>query len=163
MDISIETLLARVQRADGPDREIDALLEIEYRKRRAYACGLDDTTRAIWVPIGSKGEVVATDDPSTRYHSQLYTDNADLAMKLFETMLPGTYFNVAPRFFIDGEIVKYRVTLIRPLWSKWTPREDWFDNYEGPDLPDRCRAILACGLSALIAQSNTEGGKEEGL
>lgn len=79
----MKSLIAKLEAATGPSRELDALIECEYRKMEAYALGLNDKQRSHWKPIGAKGEVV-DDQRIARYHSLMYTFNTDAALSLVD-------------------------------------------------------------------------------
>ena len=125
----LTALLERVRAATGPDRELDLL---------------------VW-------ELLVWKTPWNHelHKTELFTRSIDAALALVERMLPGAYINVGPMFYIDGEIVKQRAIIIRPLWTKWTPLDDWFDNHEGDQCATAPLAILAALLSALIDKANS--------
>ena len=84
-------LIERLEKATGPDREIDALIEIEARRQEAYRVGLNDDQRAKWKPVGSNGEV---EEGGTRYHSPKFTASLDATVALIERVLPGCEFSL---------------------------------------------------------------------
>lgn len=99
----IAALIERVEKADGPDLLLDALIEIEARRQTAYAAGLNDQTRAKWQPVGSSGEV---ESGGTRYHSPEYTRSIDAAVALIERVLPGWvhgYSGIQPGLMSDKD------------------------------------------------------------
>lgn len=71
-------LAERIEGAEGPSRELDALIEVERRKRAAFEAGLDDRARAHWRP-DAFGYV---ESQGTRYPSPAYTASIDAAMTL---------------------------------------------------------------------------------
>ncbi len=83
-------LLDRVKAASGPDRHLDALVEVQARRFAAYAAGLDDRTRAYWNGT-IDGDVY---DSSISYAAPRYTASIDAALALVEKMLPGCMWRV---------------------------------------------------------------------
>ena len=154
-------LARRVGEATGRDRELDAWIW----NHLGHTEG--DDAEIAWrkhLPMGPKeivqGQTMAAaieqfpNDLSgiaRSWNVPPLTASIDAALALVEQRFPGTYVNLAPRFYIDGTIVLWTATIIRPLWEKWTPHEDWFDNFESPKPhEDRCHAILAALLAAEI-------------
>src|ERR1700753_1864015 len=78
MDV-IAKLIGEIEKADEPNRTLDARIELEVRRWEAYAIGLNDEQRAQWKPVGTKGEV---EEGGTRYHSPTYAFHVDEALKL---------------------------------------------------------------------------------
>lgn len=87
--MDLAELIERVEALDGPDREVDALVEIELRRQQAYQVGLNDEQRAKWRPVGGKGEV---EEGGARYHSPVYTASLDAAVALVDRALPGSWY-----------------------------------------------------------------------
>lgn len=75
---SLIELAERVEAATGPDRELDALIEVELRRLAAYAAGLNDSNRAQWRASATGG----VHDPHTVYTAPRYTASIDAAMSL---------------------------------------------------------------------------------
>jgi hypothetical protein len=72
-------LIEAIEKAEGPGRMLDALIEVEVRRWQAYEAGLNDDQRAHWKPVGTKGEV---EEGGCRYHSPTYTFEIDRALLL---------------------------------------------------------------------------------
>ena len=71
-------LIQRLQDASEGSRELDAMIEREQRRRKAYAVGLNDKTRSHWEPdvygnVSSQG---------TTYASRAFSTSIDAAMTL---------------------------------------------------------------------------------
>lgn len=77
-------LLTKLEHATSGDRTLDALIEVEVRRFEAYRVGLNDEQRAIWKPVGDKGEV---EEGGSRYHSPAYT----FSMTEADRILPWPY------------------------------------------------------------------------
>jgi hypothetical protein len=75
----MNNLIKKIEQADGPNRMLDACIEVELRRWQAYEIGLNDEQRAHWRPVGTKGEV---EEGGTRYHSPSYTFEIDKALLL---------------------------------------------------------------------------------
>ena len=135
----LTALLERVRAATGPDRELDGAVM--------------DAVDPLPNPAQTRWECISGQE----FHLTVppLSASVDAALALVERMLPGAYINVGPMFYIDGEIVKQRAIIIRPLWTKWTPLDDWFDNHEGDQCATAPLAILAALLSALIDKANS--------
>lgn len=71
-------LIERLEKATGPDRELDAAAESERRRQQAYACGLNDKTRAYWVP----DRLGYVESQGTRYPAKPFTASIDAALTL---------------------------------------------------------------------------------
>jgi hypothetical protein len=87
-------LIEMVEKADSPNRMLDALIEVEVRRWEAYAVGLNDDQRAHWKPVGTKGEVI---EGGTRYHSPSYTFEIDKAILLVPEGWQWQVSNRAPK------------------------------------------------------------------
>ncbi len=74
----MDDLIQRLKDASEGSRELDALVEQEHRRLRAYAVGLDDKIRAYWEP-DAKGNVSSQ---GTTYAAPDYTASIDAAMTL---------------------------------------------------------------------------------
>ena len=78
-----------------------------------------------------------------------YTTSIDAALALAERVLPGWFPAVEPRFFIDGEVVRWKTTLIRPLWDQYNPvTDEWFDRIENRTASTPALALCAAILRA---------------
>lgn len=84
------------------------------------------------------------------------TTSLDAALALAERVLPGWYPAVEPRFFIDGEVVRWKATVIRPLWHQYTPISDWFERVE-----NRTAATAALAVCAAILRTTEQHSSEE--
>lgn len=85
----IDELIERCKAATGPDRHLDALIEVEARRHEAYRVGLDDNTRAYWRAT-IDGNVY---DTGTSYMSPHYTASVDATLALVERCLPGWWLH----------------------------------------------------------------------
>lgn len=83
-------LLDRVKAATGPDRELDAAIEVSVRRVEAYRAGLSDEQRAKWRG-GANG--VVTDDFTT-YYAYTFTASVDAALALTDRVLPGAEMHI---------------------------------------------------------------------
>ena len=133
---ALADVLERVRAAKGPDRELDS---------------------AIWCAVGcpTPGLIAQDEHPEPRRqgrklasHVPAYTASVDAALALVGRVLPGTYGRVEPRFFIDGDKVRWRGYTIRPRWIDYTPDDDWFDVSQA-DGPTPALALLAALFRAL--------------
>jgi hypothetical protein len=129
-------LLERVRSAKGPDRKVDALIEVEVRRQEAYRVGLNDQQRAYWTATVD-GLVY---DSATRYDAPRLSASIDAALALVERVLPGWRYDIhSPRFgrqfegvLMDGDHASRRIDVATATTAPL--------------------AILAALLSALIAQ-----------
>jgi hypothetical protein len=80
-----QPLLLRITEAAGPDRELDALIEVAARWELAAKAGLAPQHRARW-QAGSLGQVY---DGNTGYDAAPVTASVDAALALVARLLPG--------------------------------------------------------------------------
>jgi hypothetical protein len=81
----LSELIARVEGATGPDRELDTLIEVAARWIEAGRVGLAPEHRAKW--RGSRSGYVS--DGFSTYAAERYTSSLDAALALCERVLPG--------------------------------------------------------------------------
>lgn len=118
MTIDFVELAERVGKAHGPDRELDALLEVQARRLEAYAVGLNDETRAQW--RASPDGMVS--DQDAIYHAPRFTASIDAALGLVERLLPEWHVE------IYGASSKTAAVKIEPLLRRdggaaWSPND----------------------------------------
>ena len=87
-------LIEQIEKATGPNRALDALIEVEVRRWQAYDAGLNDEQRAHWKPVGTKGEV---EEGGCRYHAPTYTFEIDKALELVPKGWQWQVSNRAPK------------------------------------------------------------------
>lgn len=78
MTSNLLELAERAERAEEPDRELDALIEVQRRRLAAYAAGLNDSNRAQWQASANGG----VHDPHTVYTAPYFTASIDAALSL---------------------------------------------------------------------------------
>lgn len=94
---SLSELIARVEGATGPDRELDALVEIAARNEEARRTGLEPKHWAKWVVSRD----FWVEDPHTAYEPASHTRSVDSALALIERVLPGWSWSVRRSGFGD--------------------------------------------------------------
>lgn len=155
---ALPAILERLKAATGPDREIDAAITVAL----CSPIRLSDETVHLRIPrkdddcASGTYWYVARSGMSLRT-SESITGSLDAIRALTERLLPGTYMRVEPRFYIDPPGVKWLATIIRPLWDRWTPFEDWFENIEGEQHADQCLACCIALVTARIAMEAKYG------
>lgn len=129
-------LLARIEAATGPDREIDLDLALIHKPHLPREYWLDDELERL--EFGSH---------------RRYTNSVDACIALIAEALPGWSWQIRVCTSGDGEV---RYTNAR-VWSHFNPRDDESPTYwanasdETPVL-----ALLAAILKALIAQETDQ-------
>lgn len=134
----LTALLARVEAAEGPDREIDALLEVLAQEK-------SERPDATSVSANDDGSVTTYShgQKAGRYASHDFTASLDAALALCSRVLPGWELELTSEHRDDAVI--WRVMLGDPL-------RGMDGESSTPAL-----ALLAAMLKALIAQASTEG------
>lgn len=131
-------LIEAIEKSTEPSRSFDALIEIEVRRWQAFEAGLTDKTRARWVPIGDRGEVICTQG-ITRYHPPVYTFKIDDALALVP---PGHDWRVDTMTGLPGAIVCLP--------------NSWLSHKTAPMLRHGATPALALCAAALRARSPSE-------
>jgi len=135
----LKELLARVEKAEGVDRELDGHIEVAVRWIEAARVGLKPEHRAKW-RSNRAGHV---SDGFTHYDAGAVTASLDATLALVERVLPGWGFYL--RQDKDG----CGAALVYPDASRVTP------GHETAATP--ALALLASLLKALIAKENDCG------
>lgn len=130
-------LIERVRNASGPDRELDALIEVEARRLDAYRVGLDDNTRAHWKAT-IDGDVF---DTGTSYAAPHVTASLDAIIALTEKRLPGVWYFIA----------KGRARPDEPLFAVRLIEEGDTDGENGLSEAEHETLPLALTLAFLLA------------
>jgi len=148
-------LITKLEEAGEGSRELDALVtvalkldckpnlpdDLQYLKaiRRDDYCA----PGTYWF-LQRSGVSLRTSEP--------VTTSLDAALALASRVLPGWFPSVEPRFFIDGKVVRWKATLIRPLWDQYNPvTDEWFDHIE-----NRTASTPALALCAAILRASEE-------
>lgn len=131
MTAALQDLLARLEAAEGPDRELDDAVALAFGWRK---------TENGWR------------DPSSILRAQRprFSNSLDAVIALARRL--GFYIRSEPFFHIDDERVDFVSWALLPKWGYWTPMDDeWFDRGEARHADPVLSA--ACALvKALIAQ-----------
>lgn len=146
---ALDDLIARLQAAQGPDRELDAEIAVLRGYARKPAGGLDFAGRECFV-WAEPGELFSygTQPPH-------YTSSLDSAL----TLVPeGSYGFAFPWFYSEYSkhekpCVFWRAAVLKPIWEKATPTlagDDWFERHECND--DIATPALALCIAALKAR-----------
>jgi len=95
----ILALLARVEAATGPDRELDAVIASQFRYHPYGSFHwLDRSPEAVYAPThsGWMGFTLPGEDtPRDTWRSLAYTSSLDATVALVEKMRPGWFFTVS--------------------------------------------------------------------
>lgn len=130
-------LITKLEEAGEGSRALDALVY----------CAFNDGWRA-----GSGNQEGAVIRSGAMRMPESVTQSLDAALALASRVLPGWFPAVEPRFFIDGEVVRWKATLIRPLWGQYNPvTDEWFDRIE-----NRTASTPALALCAAILRASEE-------
>lgn len=129
-------LAERVEKLEGPDREVD--LEIaRYRGVTVWKRNDDDTGNY----------------ETTHWH---YTASIDAAM----TMAGQGYHLAFDVHFMDDEnVIRYRGYSFRPDWAKWNPHDMAWLNRDGSESPLCATPALAITSAALRARASIGKGE----
>lgn len=130
---SLSDLLARVEAATGPDRELDDSL--------ALASG--------WHPPGVDPRLFSNPDTHRLYahHAPAFTASLDAALALCERVLPGW------RWTLDSESNREGVPRGKPGASVYIDQYDPDAPFHSAEAPTPALALLAAMLKALDAQA----------
>ena len=140
MSADLQSLLARVEAASGPDRLLDAEIEVAARWIDAARAGLAPEHRARWrVLTGLR--VGAVESQGTSYNAKPFTASVDAALALVERVLPGWQWDVG---YLPNQP---EIGFLAEIWPPGDPVNDV--SGAGKTAP---LAILAALLKAKIAQ-----------
>lgn len=118
--MNLEALIERLEKLQGPDREVDFWLSIRLPIGEPTRHS-DEELQADIDLVGIDGMVI--DAP--------YTSSLDAAIALVERVLPGWKVGMDPRFYIDDQSVKWDAIICIPHWNRWTPSDsDWIERIE---------------------------------
>lgn len=138
-------LIKALEEAEKGSLVLDGRVEVAIRDVFAARSGL---AREHWAKWRSNAAGFVSDGDTT-YGSDPVTTSVDAALALASRVLPGWFPAVEPRFFIDGEVVRWKATLIRPLWDQYNPvTDEWFDRIENRTASTPALALCAAILRA---------------
>jgi hypothetical protein len=139
----LRALLDRVQKATGPDRELDKELLWVLGRYSWRGMNYWNDTGEMW--------------PSRL--SVFFTASIDAAVALVERVLPGwSHAHITQKTHTNIGYVHNNETAFTGLAARPNPKRQWFE-CRAPTPP---LAILAAMLSALIALSTTEAPAQRG-
>ena len=148
--MTLRDLLERAERATGPDRTLDALIEVRARNVEAARTGLAPEMRAKWRASRS-GEV---SDGHTFYFAAPVTDSVDAALALIGRALPG--WIVSQCFEWEDDILRAKGPWLAILKERGV-------HLTAPNLarcqhaPTPALALCAALLAAMIEQETRDG------
>ena len=139
------TLIDRLSKLDGPDRGVDALIEVAVRRVEAARSGLAEEHWAKW-QAAPDGTVY---DPHTRYASKPVTAAVDAAIALARSLWPDVMYRVGNH--AEG----YDPSLyLGEIFISGETQRDYFTEVASSDAIALCIALLrAKEASALGEQS----------
>lgn len=138
--LSLSDLIARVEAATGPDRELDGLMEVAARWAQASSVGLKPEHRARW-ECDAQGWVRSQ---GTIYPAATFTASLDAALALVERVLPGWFVGLQQNRFVGDE-------------RRWTAYITLNDGEHEATTYAPALALLAALLRALQAKASAEG------
>jgi hypothetical protein len=162
----LANLLARVEKAEGGSRELDALIEVAVRWEQAARAGLQPEHRATW-RANRSGQV---GDGHTTYNAEPVSASLDAALGLCERVLPGCCVENL------GEMRPGCGELSGHWLAQLAPRQDrrrmsgpitvenvraTLDAYEPASAATAPLALLAACLRALLAQQTPQTEEEK--
>lgn len=149
----LSQLLEKVRTAEAGSRELDAEIEVQARRFRAYAVGLTDETRAKWIAVND-GIVC---DPHTSYSAPHLTTSLDAIVALIERELSGE--NDGPLLYARAGYWNDSAEDGRPYlqtFSIATSAPTVLTDFEESGATEPL-ALCAALLSALISKEKADG------
>lgn len=144
-------IIEMVEKADGPNRMLDALIEVEVRRWQAEASGLDEKHWATWHPVGSKGEVICGQG-LTRYHPPTYTFEIDHALLLVPTGWEWQVSNRAPKPHAGRAYINNKELHFAGMGGQ-TPNP----KYRGDETTAATPALAMCAVALRVRSAMRQG------
>lgn len=145
------TLAEECAAATGPNRSLDALIEVQVRRWQAYEAGLNDKTRAYWEPVGDKGEV---HEGGTRYHPPTYTFEIGAALLLVPIGIEWLVSNRAPKPHAGRAYLNNRQLHFTGAGTRPNPK------YRGDEVTAATPALALCAAALRIRAPAQRSSRE---
>ncbi|KAB2708294.1 hypothetical protein [Brucella intermedia] len=128
-----QPLITRLSKLEGPDREVDAQIEVAVRRIEAARSGLAEEYWANW-QASPDGTVY---DPHTRYSSNPFTASVDAVIALARRLYPDVMYRVGN----DGEGPDPSLYL-GEIFIPGEQKDSYFTGVSPVDAASLCIALL---------------------